>query len=101
MNTCKSVSKQTTLTSFRMNTYEKQGESGGRRIAGSFLLSPPYTVRMNASISCMSPQRSGFFGIPAMPGPTLYFSALMTDDAKTIARGAQKRDPAQLARLSQ
>src|SRR6266852_7425557 len=26
INTCKSVSKQTTLTIFRMNTYEKQGE---------------------------------------------------------------------------
>src|SRR5712672_3709006 len=30
MNTSKSVSKQTTLTPFRMNTYEKQGE-GSRR----------------------------------------------------------------------
>src|SRR5712692_6196151 len=29
MNTCKSVSKQRTLTTFRMNTYEKQGEGGG------------------------------------------------------------------------
>src|SRR6266403_5306804 len=29
MNTCQSVSKQTTLTPFRMNTYEKQG-GGGR-----------------------------------------------------------------------
>src|SRR5216684_1002291 len=29
INTCKSVSKQTTLTSFRINTYEKQGEGGG------------------------------------------------------------------------
>ncbi len=28
INTCKSVSKQRTLTSFRMNTYEKQGEGG-------------------------------------------------------------------------
>src|SRR2546425_5946222 len=28
INTCKSVSKQTTLTSFRINTYEKQGEGG-------------------------------------------------------------------------
>src|SRR5258708_25956975 len=28
INTCKSVSKQTTLTPFRMNTYEKQGEGG-------------------------------------------------------------------------
>src|SRR5260370_17866404 len=29
MNTCKSVSKQRTLTPFRMNTYEKQGGAGG------------------------------------------------------------------------
>src|SRR5712664_2070682 len=28
MNTCKSVSKQSTLTTFRMNTCEKQGEGG-------------------------------------------------------------------------
>jgi len=29
MNTCKGVSKQWTLTPFRMNTYEKQGGWGG------------------------------------------------------------------------
>src|SRR6266852_6811829 len=28
INTCKSVSKQSSLTLFRMNTYEKQGEGG-------------------------------------------------------------------------
>src|SRR6266851_3703588 len=28
INTCKSVSKQRTLTTFRMNTYAKQGEGG-------------------------------------------------------------------------
>ena len=42
MNTCKSVSKQTTLTPFRMNTYEKQGE-GGR---ATFL---PFTVEYQLS----------------------------------------------------
>src|SRR5712692_6640374 len=31
MNTCKSVSKKKTLTTFRMNTYEKRGE-GGRAV---------------------------------------------------------------------
>ncbi len=30
INTCKSVSKQRTLTTFRMNTYEKRGEGGAR-----------------------------------------------------------------------
>ena len=39
INTCKTVSKQRTLTTFRMNTYEKQGEGGQllltrRRIKG-------------------------------------------------------------------
>src|SRR5229473_4383239 len=29
MNTCESVSKQRTLTTFRMNTYEKRGEGRG------------------------------------------------------------------------
>jgi hypothetical protein len=35
MNTCKSVSKQRTLTAFRMNTCEKQGE--GVPSSGSFI----------------------------------------------------------------
>ena len=34
MNTCKSVSKQRTLTPFRMNTYEKQG-GGGAPLGGT------------------------------------------------------------------
>src|SRR5713226_9772550 len=76
----------------------KQG-GGGSEWLSLFSLRLRIPVRMSASISCMRPQRSGFFGIPAMPGPTLYFSALMTDDAKTIARGLQKRDPDLLDRL--
>src|SRR6266481_9449322 len=32
INTCKSVSKQRTLTPFRINTYEKQGEGGTRLV---------------------------------------------------------------------
>jgi RNA polymerase sigma-70 factor, ECF subfamily len=54
---------------------------------------------MSATISCLTPQRSGFFGTSAMPGPTLFFSTLMGDEAKTIARGLQKRDPDLLDRL--
>jgi RNA polymerase sigma-70 factor (ECF subfamily) len=34
-----------------------------------------------------------------MPGPALYFSTLMSGDAKSIARGLQKRDPDLLDRL--
>src|SRR5216683_5037977 len=45
INTCKSVSKQTTLTSFRINTYEKHRGEGGRPV----LLPPSYAPR-NASI---------------------------------------------------
>src|SRR5260370_41467833 len=34
INTCKSVSKQMTLTTFRINTYEKRGGGGYRRWYG-------------------------------------------------------------------
>jgi RNA polymerase sigma-70 factor, ECF subfamily len=34
-----------------------------------------------------------------MPGPTLFFAALMGDEAKSLARGLQKRDPDLLDRL--
>ena len=54
---------------------------------------------MSATISCLTPHRSSFFGPPAAPGPTLLFSTLMGDEAKTIARGLQKRDPELLDRL--
>ena|SRR5258708_38311927 len=37
INTCKSVSKQRTLTPFRMNTYEKQGVGGPS--SGEYLVS--------------------------------------------------------------
>src|SRR6202171_4058230 len=60
---------------------------------------PRIPIRMSATISCLTPQRSGFFGIPAIPGPNLLFSTLMSDEAKTIARGLQKRDPDLLDRL--
>ena len=56
-------------------------------------------VRMSATISCLTPQRSSFFRAPATPGPALFFSTLMSDEAKTIARGLQKRDPDLLDRL--
>src|SRR5229473_1679114 len=65
------------------------------------LFSTPHRipVRMSASISCLTPQRTSFYGIPAMPGPTLLFSTLMGDEAKSIARGLQRRDPDLLDRL--
>ncbi len=54
---------------------------------------------MSATISCLTPQRSSFFGASVTPGPTLLFSTLMGDEAKRIARGLQKRDPDLLDRL--
>jgi RNA polymerase sigma-70 factor (ECF subfamily) len=54
---------------------------------------------MSATISCLTSQRSSFFAIPAWPGPTLFFSTLMADEAKSIARGLQRRDPDLLDRL--
>jgi RNA polymerase sigma-70 factor (ECF subfamily) len=47
----------------------------------------------------MTPQRSRFFATSATPGPTLFFSMLMSDEAKTIARGLERRDPDLLDRL--
>src|SRR3977135_3097855 len=52
-------------------------------------------VRMSPSISGLTPQRVSFFGASA----TLFFSTLMSDEAKTIARGLQRRDPDVLDRL--
>jgi len=54
---------------------------------------------MSTAISCLTSQRSSFFGHAAAPGPTLFFSTLMGDEAKSIARGLQKRDPDLLDRL--
>jgi RNA polymerase sigma-70 factor (ECF subfamily) len=62
-------------------------------------LSTVYQFRMSATISCLTTQRSSFFGTPALSGSTLLFSTLMADEAKSIARGLQKRDPALLDRL--
>src|SRR5713226_6866350 len=54
---------------------------------------------MSDTTSCLTPNGSSFFGTPATPGPTLFFSTLMSDEAKTIARGLQRRDPELLDRL--
>ena len=56
-------------------------------------------VRMSATTSWLTAQRSAFLGFPAKLGPALFFSTLMSDDAKSIARGLQKRDPDLLDRL--
>jgi hypothetical protein len=42
MNTCKSVSKQRTLTPFRMNTYEKHRGEGGAPSRSLVASLPPY-----------------------------------------------------------
>jgi RNA polymerase sigma-70 factor (ECF subfamily) len=56
-------------------------------------------VRMTATTSCLTPHGSSSFAIPATPGPTFFFSTLMGDEAKSIARGLEKRDPDLLDRL--
>src|SRR6266851_10148363 len=67
MKTCKSLSKQTTLTLFRINTYEKQG--GG----GLLLLTRNPKVPFNGlpqacqrllSTGCRAPARMLRFGVP-------------------------------------
>jgi RNA polymerase sigma-70 factor (ECF subfamily) len=54
---------------------------------------------MSATTICFAPHSPSFFGTSALPGPTLLFSTLMSDDAKSIARGLQRRDPDLLDRL--
>jgi len=54
---------------------------------------------MSATLTCLTPLRSSLLGASATPGPTLFFSTLMADEAKSIARGLQKRDPDLLDRL--
>ncbi len=57
INTYKSVSKQTTLTSFRINTCEKQGGGGG------LLLTSHESARSSGSVSSVpapAPTRSGW-----------------------------------------
>ena len=56
-------------------------------------------VRMSATTSWLAAQRSGFLGFPARPGLALFFSTLMSDDARSIARGLERRDPDLLDRL--
>jgi hypothetical protein len=52
INTCKSVSKQTTLTPFRMNTYEKQG---GRGVPPSH-----FPCLLTSLLHCPGGRASGF-----------------------------------------
>ena len=54
---------------------------------------------MNATTSCLTPHSPSFFGTSALPGKTLLFSTLMSDETKSIARGLQRRDPDLLDRL--
>ena len=54
---------------------------------------------MSATLSCLTPSPSRFFGTPILSGPALFSATLMADEAKSIARGLQRRDPALLDRL--
>jgi RNA polymerase sigma-70 factor, ECF subfamily len=54
---------------------------------------------MSAITSCLTAQPSSFFRSPVALGPALAFSTLMGDEAKSIARGLQRRDPDLLDRL--
>src|SRR5881296_1073221 len=56
-------------------------------------------VRMSANISCPTLQRSSSIGTPAFSGLISFSATPMGDEAKSIARGLQKRDPDLLDRL--
>ena len=54
---------------------------------------------MNASTSCLSSLQAGSFFASNVFAQTVSFFTLMRDEAKSIARGLQKRDPDLLDRL--
>ena len=54
---------------------------------------------MATTPSCPIAQQAGSFFSPNVFGPALTFSTLMQDEAKSISRGLQKRDPDLLDRL--
>src|SRR5215472_10437228 len=54
---------------------------------------------MNATTACTAAQQAGSFFAASAFGHALTFSTLMQDEAKSIARGLQKRDPDLLDRL--
>ncbi len=54
---------------------------------------------MSATTPCLTAHRLGFSVAPTFSGATLLFSTLMTDEAKSIARGLHRRDPDLLDRL--
>ncbi len=56
-------------------------------------------VRMSATTSCLTAPQAGLFSAPNIFGQALSFSTLMRDEAKSIARGLQKRDPDLFDRL--
>src|SRR5258708_8793807 len=72
ISTCKSVSKQTTLTPFRINTYEKQG--GGPAlllVCANSVLSPPFSApdrRRIEGVLILVAAREGFCGGGFNPG---------------------------------
>lgn len=54
---------------------------------------------MGATTSCLTTRQPSLFLATAQLGQTQSFSALMSDEAKTIARGLQRRDPNLLDQL--
>lgn len=54
---------------------------------------------MSATTSCPTISPSGWLFVSRPFGPALSFSTLMRDEAKSIARGLQRRDPDLLDRL--
>ena len=54
---------------------------------------------MSATTSCLTAQLTGYLSAPTALGRALSFSTLMQDEAKSVARGLQRRDPDLLDRL--
>src|SRR5258708_17813706 len=63
INTCKSVSKQTTLTTFRINTYKKTGEGGSLPV---YTVAPQPTVPTTPTAPNPPPRKPTLLSFPSL-----------------------------------
>jgi hypothetical protein len=92
MNTCKSVSKQRTLTSFRMNTYGKHPGGGGRSLAYQ---RSAFVKGMAWFQPCRKPGSLSLVGGRGLPRP-----ASTRGTPLAAGQGARLFRPAYILRLS-
>ena len=100
INTYESVSKQTTLTTFRMNTYEKQAGWGRDPARSAVLLTPPRSFHLAellsrrhcASVSSLSATFTGLVASVANKGLAAPLNPLDATLTKNMGVGAPTFD---------